>query len=145
MQTFLPYADYNYSASALDYKRLGKQRVEAKQIFGALERTEGGWVNHPAVTMWRSYEYSLALYGIAICEEWIARGYNDNLLPFFYETAEYYSGFSMDDPHWLGIEQFHISHQSNLIRKDFDYYSPQFPGITNDIEYWWPTKEMIYV
>ena len=32
MQTFLPYPDMIKSAKALDYKRLGKQRVEAKQI-----------------------------------------------------------------------------------------------------------------
>lgn len=32
MQTFLPYANFEASAKVLDYKRLGKQRVEAKQI-----------------------------------------------------------------------------------------------------------------
>jgi len=32
MQTFLPYADFKESAQCLDYRRLGKQRVEAKQI-----------------------------------------------------------------------------------------------------------------
>ena len=32
MQTFLPYADFQRSAQVLDYKRLGKQRVEALQI-----------------------------------------------------------------------------------------------------------------
>jgi len=29
MQTFLPYADFKLSTRVLDYKRLGKQRVEA--------------------------------------------------------------------------------------------------------------------
>ena len=32
MQTFLPYPDFVKSAQCLDYRRLGKQRVEAKQI-----------------------------------------------------------------------------------------------------------------
>lgn len=36
MQTFLPYADFAESASVLDQKRLGKQRVETLQIFQAL-------------------------------------------------------------------------------------------------------------
>ena len=32
MQTFLPYPDFVKSALVLDYRRLGKQRVEARQI-----------------------------------------------------------------------------------------------------------------
>lgn len=36
MQTFLPYADFSMSAKCLDYRRLGKQRVEAMQILNAI-------------------------------------------------------------------------------------------------------------
>ena len=32
MQTFLPYPDFRESLESLDYKRLGKQRVEALQL-----------------------------------------------------------------------------------------------------------------
>ena len=32
MQTFLPYPDFKQSAACLDYRRLGKQRVEGVQI-----------------------------------------------------------------------------------------------------------------
>jgi len=51
VQTFLPYTDFIKSAKCLDYKRLGKQRVEAKQILNILlgETTKAGWTNHPAV------------------------------------------------------------------------------------------------
>ena len=35
MQTFLPYDNFEESASVLDWKRLGKQRVEAMQIVNA--------------------------------------------------------------------------------------------------------------
>ena len=58
MQTFLPYTDFIKSAKCLDYKRLGKQRVEAKQILNILlgETTKAGWTNHPAVLMWSGYE-----------------------------------------------------------------------------------------
>lgn len=34
MQTFLPYGSFIESAKCLDYGRLGKHRVEAKQIIG---------------------------------------------------------------------------------------------------------------
>ena len=57
MQTFLPYPDFKKTAKCLDYRRLGKQRVECKQILNALQKrkggiTKGGWVNHPATKMW---------------------------------------------------------------------------------------------
>ena len=54
----LPYTDFIKSAKCLDYKRLGKQRVEAKQILNILlgETTKTGWRNHPSVLMWYGYE-----------------------------------------------------------------------------------------
>jgi hypothetical protein len=63
MQTFLPYASFSESAKALDYKRLGKQRVECRQILRALEHG-GGWANHPATRLWRGYETALKAYSL---------------------------------------------------------------------------------
>lgn len=119
MQTFLPYPSFIQSAVALDWRRLGKQRSEAKQIYLALTQPGYGWQNHPAVKMWKGYEESLAMYGWTICQEWIKRGYNDNLTPWFavriphVHTPEHM--YSM--PPWIGNDAFHLSHQSNLIRK----------------------------
>ena len=81
MQTFLPYANFNRSARALDYKRLGKQRVEALQIHNIVsgKRTTGGWVNHPAVKMWKGYAAALAVYHNTMIDEWVDRGYNNNM------------------------------------------------------------------
>ena len=56
MQTFLPYDDFVLSLDCLDYRRLGKQRVEAMQLLNAMKREKGGWINHPATKMWRGYE-----------------------------------------------------------------------------------------
>ncbi len=53
MQTFLPYPDFKRSAKVLDYRRLGKQRVEALQILKALQVENYGWRNHPIVKMWK--------------------------------------------------------------------------------------------
>jgi len=77
MQTFLPLEDFTASAQSLDRQRLGKQRVECLQILNALSNPGYGWQNHPAVTMWRGAELSLAKYGVAICDEWLRRGYKD--------------------------------------------------------------------
>ena len=83
MQTFLPHEDFVESASSLDWRRLGKQRIETKQILLTLTGHSSGWVNHPAVKMWRGHEYSLAFYGCVICEEWRSRGYRDEQLEIF--------------------------------------------------------------
>ena len=132
MQTFLPYADFNETAKVLDYKRLGKQRVEAYQILRVLEGLTKGWRNHPAVLMWAGHEPALAEYGRVICIEWIERGYNDTLLPKFELLAN-----ADNLPAWLGDERLHTSHKSNLIRKDETFYAPKFPGIPNDLPYFW--------
>ena len=54
MQTFLPYRDFKQSFRVLDYRRLGKQRVEAHQVLNVLlgRTTTGGWRNHPITRMW---------------------------------------------------------------------------------------------
>lgn len=134
MQTFLPYADFDESARVLDRQRLGKQRVEAWQILNALRGITAGWSNHPATRMWRGHEAALVEYGLVICGEWIARGYKDTMLDRFLSlrSSDHVS------PPWLGDRDFHLSHQSNLVRKDPAHYAPLFPGVPSDIDYVWP-------
>ena len=145
MQTFLPYESFTQTAKCLDYRRLGKQRVEAKQILQILtnETDKPGWRNHPAVLMWQGSAYWLATYGETICFEWISRGYKDTLQPYFLDKEYWLAGTEKYSkyPDWLGNEKFHRSHQSNLVRKDPEFYGPQFPGVPSDIDYWWPTKK----
>lgn len=136
MQTFLPYSDFVKSAECLDMRRLGKQRVETWQIYNAL--TQGNrWKNHPAVKMWRGYEKALLEYGIAICEEWVKRGYKDSLLPKF--KGEH-KRFGYVFPIWLGKEIFHASHRSNLLRKDPIWYGKFGWLEPNNLPYIWPVK-----
>lgn len=136
MQTFMSEPSVTKSLMVLDYKRLGKQRVEAKQILRALRGESKGWVNHPAVRMWRGYEGALVQYGIACCRVWLMCGYKDSLLPYFNEMAEEYPDHTM--PPWFGKEDFHRSHQSNLVRKDPDYYRRFYPDVPDDLDYYWP-------
>ena len=86
MQTFLPYESFAESAKVLDWRRLGKQRVEGMQIIKAItgeKRLDGkpykGWINHPASVMWKPYPDALKLYTNVIILEWIERGYNNNM------------------------------------------------------------------
>ena len=158
MQTFLPYPDFEESAKALDNKRLGKQRVEAWQILRTIKagNSAKGWRNHPAVNMWRGNEIALCVYGVAMCNEWIVRGYTDNLrqefvnaireldptlkLPVLVSRAQ-----KRYRPLWLGDDRIHLSHQSNLIRKDPNFYKPLFPDVPDNLAYFWITKEKEYV
>lgn len=151
MQTFLPYKTFRASAEVLDNKRLGKQRVEAYQILRALTGQSKGWVNHPATVMWRGYENYLCQYGTAMCLEWIKRGYKDSLCLKF---VDFYHSFDEVRPWWYDYEPLHISHQSNLYRKDPIHYS-MFADVPKDLPYVWcetpntyhlgTNREVIYI
>jgi hypothetical protein len=136
VNTFLPYPSFVQSAKALDYRRLGKQRVEAWQILNALLGESKGWTNHPATKMWRGHEKALCKYGVAICQEWIKRGYKDTLLPKFVAVHATLPDTGM--PKWLGEISIHQSHQSNLKRKDSDHYGFNVP---DDLPYQWVDPE----
>ena len=139
MQTFLPYANFEKTAQCLDYKRLGKQRVEAWQIYQIVsgKRTKGGWINHPAVNMWRGFSNLLAYYYNDILDEWVKRGYKNNMEYIICPP-------SVTEPFWLGDKDFHSSHRSNLLRKDLEYYS-QFNWLEDDSQgYVWPVKHTEY-
>lgn len=167
MQTFLPYPDFLKSAMYLDDKRLRKQRVEGLQILRALikgpkycpicfdytgivcyrpnmhARKKTGWYNHPAVQMWKGHEGSLARYIVAVCEEWKRRDFRDTIR----DELEHYFPWSRwteeqnKFPSWFGREDFHKSHRSNLLRKNFPHYSKYFIEPTN-LPYVWPSKEI---
>jgi len=145
MQTFLPYADFERTAEALDGRRLGKQRVEVLQICNALHKERGGWVNHPVTRMWRGYEPALVAYGIAIVRAWTAQGkaatVGEKLLPHLHGEPERTQNELADLgmlPSWLGREDIHLAYRSALVRKDPDFYRPLFPDVVADLEYVWP-------
>ncbi len=136
MQTFLPYPDFAASAAVLDFRRLGKQRLEADQILKTLVRG-GGWANHPAVRMWRGYEPALISYRDAVIAEWVRRGYR-NSMPFLSDAGRA-GGFVL--PWWLGMERFHASHRSNLLRKDRAHYRRFGWTEPDDMDYFWPVSD----
>lgn len=132
MQTFLPYANFHLSASCLDYKRLGKQRVECKQILLTLHTGRKSWANHPAVSMWRGYENALSAYYNACVQEWCRRGYK-NTMPL-----HNLDGIITRYPPWFGNVLFHNSHKSNLLRKDATFYGQYGWNVPDNIPYVWP-------
>ena len=90
MQIFRPYVDWAKSARILDNKRLGKQRIEAKQVILAILRRAGvlrdgkrGWLNHPIVLMYYNegapYLEDLVGYFNAVVGEWTSRGFRNSV------------------------------------------------------------------
>lgn len=129
MQTFLPYPDILQSVQCLDYRRLGKQRVEAMQTYNQITRGSGGYPHHPVNDMWREYPSALAYYHNACIMEWCARGYKN--------TMEYLPIDDLVMPYWLGNEKLHLSHQSNLMRKDPVYYGQFDWQVPDNLPYIW--------
>lgn len=172
MISFLPYRSFEESAKCLDYKRLGKMRVECLQILKTLnqgpflecwhecglKRPKGHresdgivycnncgtplrntpWCRHPAVQMWRGYEYNLANYGIIFCQEWIKRGYKDTTLKRISDIREYLDYKEDSYPWWLGFEKFHSSHRAALLYKNFIHYSQFGWDEKPELNYCWP-------
>ncbi|MDQ0754024.1 MSMEG_6728 family protein [Arthrobacter sp. B3I4] len=142
MQTFLPFPDFRQSAAALDRARLGKQRVEALQVLRALVIPEYGWQSHPAVRMWMGHVPALTMYGLAMVDEWTARGgedtTRDRILEFAPQAAHPDYAAKIQMPYWLGDPGFHLSHRSRLLAKDPRSYTEAFAGTDPDLEYVWP-------
>ena len=130
MQTFLPYSDFHKCAKSLDMKRLGKQRVEGIQIYRSLTIESYGWKQHPVVKMWRGHENALLYYVNNIIIEWVSRGYKNNI-PLNDIT------WPISYPDWLGNSKLHLSHQSNLLRKEPDFYNKYNWKVPSDLPYYW--------
>ena len=143
---FIIVPDIEMTAEMLDMKRLGKQRVEAKQIINVLDEYDStgdistkGWSSHPAVKSWIGYTNHLKVYFNIITREWIKRGYENNMP--FYEIDETpynivpcnFDGVSTEFdeskinqysfPLWVSFPPFFLSHQAALCRKNPKHYA----------------------
>lgn len=145
MQTFLPYPDFYLSSITLDNKRLGKQRVEAKQIMIALEKKragiKGGWQNHPATLMWEGRERMLARYGWHMCMAWIEKGFKDSLRPYFAHKHTEYCLQPLELMSRVFSPEFFDSHKAMLYRKDPVHYAKFADYAELYSNYVWPVSK----
>lgn len=137
MQTFLPLPDFHESVMTLDKLRLGNQVYREGKTLAT-----GGWANHPASKMWRGHERSLCEYLLAGVQAMELRGWHKA------EVVERWRAYFSDlritfactgPPPWLGDDDFHAAHRSNLIRKDPEWYGQFGWTEPSTIEYVWPT------
>jgi hypothetical protein len=126
VNTFLPYSDFRRVAHVLDNKRLGKQRVEAKQIINILCHTTKakGFRNHPAVYMWRGYTDALKLYYNIMIDEWIRRGFVNNMPRYKLPPEQ-----QIIIPWFVRCKQLLLSHRAALLRKLPSHYKRYFKKI----------------
>lgn len=126
--------------------------------------TKVGWGNHPAVIMWQGHSDILKIYYNIMLLKSLEIGIKAKmeLLGFTVRNIstdeESYIGvevlrvFSFNNtidflekiyenskkPVWLGNREFHLSHQSNLLRKNFNHYEKFFDCKNSDLPYIWP-------
>ena len=125
----------------LDNQRLNKQALEGWQILMTLleldpqgnPRKPKGWVNHPAVKMWRGYESALLNYIVEMVVEWKNRGYKSTIadkamatydraveLGLLWENGNAEVPHSMNEPVYDALAS---SHRVALLAKKYEWYS----------------------
>ena len=68
-------------------------------------------------------------------------GYDDSLLPQFVQFLRA-AQWDLSPPPWIGWDTFHLSHQSNLVRKDPKHYRKFFPTVPDNLPYIWPVRDL---
>jgi len=162
MQTFVPLiSSFEDIARTLDRARLNKQALEGWQILMTLleldpqgnYRAPKGWVNHPAVKMWRGHEMTLYVYIQAMVDEWKRRGYKSTIGDKAKATIKVAIANGLLDgtisapPNWMSqldtFKSVASTHRSALLSKDYEWYSqfkwPEDTGSRPETyEYLWP-------
>jgi hypothetical protein len=162
MQSFVPSTEsFESCARLLDNRRLNKNALEGWQILMTLleldpqgnHRAPKGWVNHPAVKMWRGHEISLYLYIQAMVDEWIRRGYKSTIGDKAKSTIKTAISLGLLEntqavaPSWVTdakvFKEVAASHRMALLNKDYEWYSqwgwPEDSGVKPEsYDYVWP-------
>lgn len=125
----------------LDNQRLNKQALEGWQIMMTLleldpagnHRQPKGWVNHPAVKMWRGHESGLLNYIVEMVIEWKRRGYKSTIADKAMATYDraidlglVWENGTTDLPDWMYepiYDALASSHRVALLTKKYEWYS----------------------
>lgn len=158
MQTFMPFKDYEETASTLDNRRLNKQILEGYQIMKVLSGASesGAWRNHPAVLMWKDAEHSLMEYIDNMVYEANIRGIktdkNVSNLQTLKQSFSHIWGKSI--PFWQTnqdmLKRITTTHRVNLYRKDPEYYAQFYTAQKSEFNtpccgkclYYWATHNV---
>lgn len=152
MQTFLTRRSFHRSMSDLDDKRMINQFEEALHILRVHAGLTEGYKNHPAVKMWRGHEHALSIYMHSCTAERVnrfGRRWNKDrpgaVDPWIRmdepERALKQQGRwgSFAYPPWWDELWVYMSHRSNLLRKDPEFYGAVgWSPVPELMPYLWP-------
>lgn len=144
MQIFIPYPTFDDSVKCLDKRRLQKQNLETTQILDAIlnlptksGKERKGWLNHPALVMWKNHPGALTDYlerGIVECN---ARGIKTD---YVQDRLNLYRSLNACQdrtlPIWWGDIKVHNSHKSRLLQKGFEELFKKQKTAQNTIEWY---------
>src|SRR3712207_207561 len=98
--------------------------------------------------MWRGHTAGLVVYSLAMVRVWRERGFADTTERLIAEFAPDAASMTQTEaaaagllPSWVGDEELHLSHRSNLLAKDPGFYRSRFPGDPDDLPYKWPGSD----
>jgi len=96
-------------------------------------RQPKGWVNHPAVKMWRGHESGLLNYIVEMVIEWKRRGYKSTIADKAMATYDraidlglVWENGTTDLPDWMYepiYDALASSHRVALLTKKYEWYS----------------------
>lgn len=109
---------------------LRRKYMISEPIFRDGKAIYPGWWSHPATRMWIGYEDALAKYICDHIDEWVHRGYKNNMIHPEYKMDH-------ERPAWNDDSEFHENHQAVLFKKDPELY-PKFSDIPAFDGYIWP-------
>lgn len=155
IQTWLPLPSFKESAESLSDEDLFKQVLDGLRVIELLHeipRNESKlpheyWAAEPIDPlqpggMWRGCEMQLCEYTLEICEEASIRGRRQHpMMEAIAEHLEWATGEDsyMGKPSWFGNIDFHLSHQSALIRKNPSFYRRKFAA-DDQMKLMWPVN-----
>lgn len=150
MNIFVPSQSILNSIGCLDYRRLGKQRVEIYQLVLEFERPTN-WSNHPCFKAWENNKEALIFTGLLTCFQWRMLGYKDSLINKFHEFLVYYEfedaeifseGLSIFE-HNLNTELVEINFHPDI--KFFGLYVDNELMVTTEIHYpeWFNNRDIL--
>ena len=91
--------------------------------------------------MWDGHEEALVMYGLAMVDEWVGRGYKDTCADKMLSYVDITRVVLIELPSWIGDDRFHASHRSNLLRKLPEHYSTFGWKEPDDLPYVWPSVD----
>lgn len=160
MMTFLPHPNLWRGLMALDRTRLGKQRVEAFQIWcyltgnhleaigGAEEQARA--LRYPAVRMWEGHTEVLKMYILVVCRVWALRGYSNLKMTQYIRTYGLdridHDRLAAQMPAWLCRSALRYrlmsSHRAMLWRRNRAHYHAFWADalINRERKYVWPLR-----